>query len=225
VTTGKAPATGAGQASAAPTAAPVEDPVEGQVAPGVELGRVDSPPLVRIVDWMLQLSDNVLAEALARQVALAAGRPASFAGAAAAMETAVVELGLVAAESDLFDGSGLSRRNKVTPSMLTDLLTFAASGTKPELTVMFGGLPVAGWSGTLQDRFVTEPNNRAGQGLVRAKTGTLSGVSALSGEVVTADGRLLVFAIMADGVPAGARDASRAALDRIAAKLATCGCP
>ncbi len=222
VVTGKAPAPAADPAA---TASAGTDAPAGTVAPGTELGRVDSPPMVRLVDWMLQLSDNVLAEALARQVALARGEPASFDGAARAMEAAVTELGLPAAESDLFDGSGLSRRNRMTPSMLTDLLLLAASGTRPEMTVMFGGLPVAAWSGTLQDRFPARDAARPGQGLVRAKTGTLSGVSALSGELVTVDGRLLVFAIMADGVPGDARDASRVALDRIAAKLVTCGCP
>jgi D-alanyl-D-alanine carboxypeptidase/D-alanyl-D-alanine-endopeptidase (penicillin-binding protein 4) len=215
VTSGKAPAA---------ATAPSTD-ATGAIAPGTELGSVESPPLVRIVDWMLQLSDNVLAEALARQVALAAGEPASFEGAAAAMEAAVIDLGLPAEESNLFDGSGLSRKNEVTPSMLTDLLKLAALGTKPELTAMFGGLPVAGWSGTLQERFVTQKGNRAGLGLVRAKTGSLSGVSALSGELVTRDGRLLVFAIMADGVPNTGQDAARAALDRIATRLVSCGCP
>ncbi len=227
VVTGKAPAPAPGPsatASAAPPSAGTGAPA-GTVAPGTELGRVDSPPMVRLVDWMLQLSDNVLAEALARQVALAAGEPASFDGAARAMEAAVTALGLPAAESDLFDGSGLSRRNRMSPSMLTDLLLLAASGTRPELTAMFGGLPVAAWSGTLQTRFKAQDAGRPGQGLVRAKTGTLSGVSALSGGLVTVDGRLLVFAIMADGVPDDARDSSRVALDRIAAKLVTCGCP
>ncbi|HET9518534.1 MAG TPA: D-alanyl-D-alanine carboxypeptidase, partial [Actinoplanes sp.] len=109
------------------------------------------------------------------------------------------------------------------PSMLTDLLTLAAQGTRPELSAMFGGLPVAGWSGTLQDRFQTPEAGRFGRGVVRAKTGSLSGVSALSGGLVTKDGRLLVFAVMADGVPGG-QDAARAALDRIAARLVACGC-
>jgi D-alanyl-D-alanine carboxypeptidase/D-alanyl-D-alanine-endopeptidase (penicillin-binding protein 4) len=135
----------------------------------------------------------------------------------------VTALGLPAEESDLVDGSGLSRQNKLTPTLLTDLLKLAANGSRPELTAMFGGLPVAGWSGTLQDRFVAPRGNQVGQGLVRAKTGTLSGVNAISGELVTADGRLLVFAIMADRVPPDAT-AARAALDRIAAKLVTCGC-
>jgi D-alanyl-D-alanine carboxypeptidase/D-alanyl-D-alanine-endopeptidase (penicillin-binding protein 4) len=107
--------------------------------------------------------------------------------------------------------------------MLTRLLTVAADGSLPELSGLFGGLPVAGWSGTLRTRFVTPPPNRAGQGLVRAKTGTLSGVNTIAGVLVTAEGRLLAFAVMADAAPADAV-AARAALDRIAAKLVGCGC-
>jgi D-alanyl-D-alanine carboxypeptidase/D-alanyl-D-alanine-endopeptidase (penicillin-binding protein 4) len=175
-----------------------------------------------VVDWMLEQSDNVLAEALARQVALAGGKAASFSGAAEAMIAKLAELGLPANEASLADASGLSRRNKISPKLLTDVLTLAAGGTRPELTVMFGGLPVAGWSGTLRNRFVNPTPNRIGQGLVRAKTGTLTGVNAISGQLVTADGRLLVFAIMADAT--GESGAARQALDKIAAKLVTCGC-
>ncbi|MEV4635818.1 D-alanyl-D-alanine carboxypeptidase/D-alanyl-D-alanine-endopeptidase [Actinoplanes sp. NPDC049548] len=190
--------------------------------PGSALGEVQSPPLVHVVDWMLQQSDNVLAEALARQVALAANQPASFDGAAKAMTAELGELGLPADEATLSDASGLSRRNKISPRLLTDLLTLAASGKHPELSSMFGGLPVAGWSGTLRTRFATPQPNQIGQGLVRAKTGSLTGVNAISGELVTKDGRLLVFAILADAT--GESGAARQALDRIAAKLVACGC-
>ena len=200
-------------ASAAPEAAP---------APGAELGKVESPPLVHVVDWMLEQSDNVIAEVLARQVALAADQEASFAGAAEAMLGKIGELGLPAGEATLSDASGLSRRNKVSPSLLTDVLALAASGEHPELTGMFGGLPVAGWSGTLRSRFVTPSPNRIGQGLVRAKTGTLTGINTISGQLVTADGRLLVFAIMADAT--GATADARLALDKVAARMVACGC-
>ena len=191
--------------------------------PGAELGVVESPPMVRLVEWMLQASDNVIAEALARQVALAQGEEASFAGAAAAVDTVLGRLGLDATESELRDGSGLSRANQVTPSLLTDVLALAASGARPELTGLFAGLPVAGWSGTLEDRFAVTQANGAGQGVVRAKTGTLNGVSSLSGVVATGSGHLLAFAIMADGVTANGEVAKRV-LDRIVTRLVACGC-
>ena len=215
---GKAPAAAApADSSAAPSAAAGPAP-----AAGAELGKVESPPLVHVVDWMLEQSDNVLAEALAREVALAADREPSFEGAAEAMIAKLGELGLPADEVELSDASGLSRLNRISPKLLTDVLTLAASGKHPELSAMFGGLPVAGWSGTLRTRFVTPAPNRIGQGLVRAKTGTLTGVNTISGQLVTADGRLLVFAIMADAT--GDSVLARQALDKIAAKLVTCGC-
>jgi D-alanyl-D-alanine carboxypeptidase/D-alanyl-D-alanine-endopeptidase (penicillin-binding protein 4) len=221
VSAGKAPAAApADQASPAATrsAGAATDP-----APGTELGKVESPPLVHVVDWMLEQSDNVIAETMARQVALAAGKEASFAGAAEAMIAKLGELGLPADEATLADASGLSRRNGISPKLLTDLLTLAASGKHPELSGMFGGLPVAGWSGTLRTRFVTPTPNRIGQGLVRAKTGTLTGVNTIAGELVTKDGRLLVFAIMAGAT--GESAVARQALDKIVAKLVACGCP
>jgi D-alanyl-D-alanine carboxypeptidase/D-alanyl-D-alanine-endopeptidase (penicillin-binding protein 4) len=212
VARGKAPAAGAaGPSSAA-----------GVPAPGTELGKVESPPLVHLVDWMLEQSDNVIAEALSRQVALAAGRPASFDGATKAMIAKLGELGLDTGEIRLADASGLSRNNAISPSLLTDLLALAAGGEQPMLSSMFAGLPVAGWSGTLRTRFATPRPNQAGQGLVRAKTGSLTGVNTISGQLVTRDGRLLVFAIMADRT--GDSVSARAALDRIAARLVACGC-
>jgi D-alanyl-D-alanine carboxypeptidase/D-alanyl-D-alanine-endopeptidase (penicillin-binding protein 4) len=90
------------------------------------------------------------------------------------------------------------------------------------VTGLFGGLPVAGWSGTLRTRFVTPAPNQVGRGVVRAKTGSLSGVNTMAGELVTKDGRLLVFAVMASGFPDAT--SARAALDRVVAGLVGCGC-
>lgn len=225
---GSAPASGAAPADGTPAAS--ASPDQPRIEPGVELARVESPPVIRLVEFMLLTSDNVVAEALARQVALARGQPASFAGAAQAMAAVLAELGLPATEATLADGSGLSRTNRISPSFLTELLVLAASGTRPELTGLFAGLPVSGWSGTLKNRYASEERadepaggTAAGAGVVRAKTGTLTGVSSLSGVVMTADGRLLAFAVMADKVPAGSWSAELA-LDRIVARLATCGC-
>src|SRR5690606_31970153 len=138
-----------------------------------------------LVEIMLERSDNVLAEALARQVALAKGQPASYEGAAAAMDAVLAELGLPDEENGLVDGSGLSRANRLTPSLLTDLLTVAARADRPELRGIFSGMPVAGYSGTLARRYGTAEPTRPGAGVVRAKTGTLSGVNTLAGIVTT----------------------------------------
>jgi serine-type D-Ala-D-Ala carboxypeptidase/endopeptidase (penicillin-binding protein 4) len=212
------PATPGGSPTVNPTVTAGSPDPDG-VVPGTELGRVMSPPMLRMVEIMLADSDNVLAEALARQVALARGEPASYAGAAAAMTGVLKELGVPLGDSVLADGSGLSRGNRLSPTLLADLL--AAVLDEPQLAGMLAGLPVAGWSGTLAERYRSpQPDTGPGAGVVRAKTGNLAGVSTLAGLVVTADGRLLTFALMANESPFEARDG----LDRIAATLATCGC-
>ncbi|MGC5017533.1 D-alanyl-D-alanine carboxypeptidase/D-alanyl-D-alanine endopeptidase [Micromonospora sp. DT47] len=210
VARGAAPAAGGSAAAGAP-------------APGTELGKVESQPMIRLVDIMISDSDNVIAESLARQVALARNQPASFTGGAAAMDAVIGELGLPAGEITLSDGSGLSRSNRISPSLLTDLIVLAGNGTHPELAAIFGGLPVAAWSGTLGERYQVAAT-AAGAGVVRAKTGTLTGVHAIAGLVTTADGRLLTFAVLTDRAPAGDSDVTRRALDRITGALATCGC-
>ncbi|GAA4460823.1 hypothetical protein GCM10023170_062580 [Phytohabitans houttuyneae] len=217
VTSGKAPA-GAPGASAEATQAGTGP------APGTELGKVESPPILRLVEIMLIDSDNVVAETLARQVAIAKDLPASYAGGAAATKAVLADLGLPAAEVALSDGSGLSRKNRLSPTLLTDVLRLAAGGSHPELSGLMAGLPVAAWSGTLRERYRSPAaDNRAGAGAVRAKTGTLGGVNAISGVVTTADGRLLAFAVLADKVPVG-KDRAEAGLDKITTTLAGCGC-
>lgn len=199
----------------------VTAPVAGAAAPPAapELAAVQSPPLADFVERMLQHSDNDMAEALARQVALAQHQPPTFAGGAAAVRDVLSRLGVSGV--DLVDGSGLSVDDRVTVHALAQLLALAASPTHPELRSIVTGLPVAGFSGTLGDRFRTSTGGR-GAGMVRAKTGTLAMVSGLAGLVVDADGRELVFATVANDVPdvLGAE----AALDRVAAALSGCGC-
>ena len=186
------------------------------------LAAVSSQPIPRLVEQMLLASDNVLAEALARQVAIAEGGPASFAGAVDATREVLARLGMPAGDQ-LLDGSGLSAQDRVTPALLAALLRAAADPDQPGLHALLPGLPVSGYLGTLDDRYRTGPAAVAA-GEVRAKTGTLDGVSSLAGLVRGADGRLLVFAVVADRVPAGGTLPAEAALDEVAAALTTCGC-
>ncbi|WP_369183425.1 D-alanyl-D-alanine carboxypeptidase/D-alanyl-D-alanine-endopeptidase [Streptomyces sp. Y1] len=186
------------------------------------LGRVDSPTIARLVERLLTTSDNQLAEAVARRAALAAHQPASFEGAAAAVTQELSKLGVPMAGVTLNDGSGLHTGNGIPPAVLVRLLALAASDQHPALRPVLTGLPVAGFTGTLAKRYGSASGAADAAGLIRAKTGSLSGVNTLAGTVVDADGRLLVFAVMTRS-PALA-DSTRAAMDRIAARLATCGC-
>jgi D-alanyl-D-alanine carboxypeptidase/D-alanyl-D-alanine-endopeptidase (penicillin-binding protein 4) len=183
------------------------------------IAAVSSPTLADISEHVLMSSDNDGAEVLAHQVAVARKQPATFAGASAAISEVLKPLGVSASELVLHDGSGLARSNRMSPQVLTQVLALAASSDHPRLRPVLTGLPVAAFSGTLDDRFDSDSAS-PGAGVVRAKTGTLSGISTLAGVVTTKDGDLLAFAVMADQ-----RDGfAEPALDRVAAKLATCGC-
>jgi D-alanyl-D-alanine carboxypeptidase/D-alanyl-D-alanine-endopeptidase (penicillin-binding protein 4) len=196
--------------------------VLGEAADGAEtLATVQSAPVARLVEQMLSQSDNMLAEALARQVALARERPASFEGGAQAVTEALTEAGVDVAGVTLADASGLSRDDRVPAKVLATLVRGAADGSIEGAAGLLSGLPVAGYDGTLFDRGDDDP--ATAPGTVRAKTGTLLGVHALAGTAVTADGRLLAFAVVADGA-AGSENAVEAVLDDIAATLAGCGC-
>ncbi|MFI8290691.1 D-alanyl-D-alanine carboxypeptidase/D-alanyl-D-alanine-endopeptidase [Streptomyces sp. NPDC085614] len=183
---------------------------------GTLLARTHSAPLADLVERTLTHSDNDLAEALARQTALAHRQPASFTGAAKAVRDELTRLGLPTTGAHFADGSGLSRADRLSAALLTALLTRAADPAHPALRPVLTGLPVSGFTGTLQDRFGTTPA-RTGAGLVRAKTGTLTGVNTLAGTVVTTDGRLLAFAFLAGRTPSPAT--AQPALDRLSAAL------
>jgi len=197
---------------AARTAAPAQPEV---------LGEVTSAPVEQVVAYMLRSSDNTVAEALARLVAVEAGRPTTFDDSARAVLDELSVLGVAVGGATLADGSGLSDGSALPASVLTDVLVAAASPDHPELRPLLTGLPVAGLEGTLLERFGAD-GAAAGVGAVRAKTGSLSGVTSLAGTVTTVDGRLLAFAVVADAVPA--TEAARRAVDQVASVLAACGC-
>jgi D-alanyl-D-alanine carboxypeptidase/D-alanyl-D-alanine-endopeptidase (penicillin-binding protein 4) len=184
-----------------------------------EVAAVESAQLSALVERMLVTSNNDYAEALGRQVAIAAGTTGTSEAATAAITRTVAGLGVDVTGVALADASGLSRSTRLPAAAVTETLTAATAGA----TAVAAGMSVAGFSGTLAERFDTA-ESQAGAGLVRGKTGTLTGVSSLAGLVVDADGRLLAFAVIADAVPAGATPAARDALDQVAAALARCGC-
>ncbi len=196
-----------------------------QTAPAraVSLASVSSPPLSAIVEQMLEESNNVIAENLARQVATKTGRPASYSGAAAAVTAELGKLG-VHGGLHLVDGSGLSPQDAIAPATLVKVLGLAAS--RPRMRALLAGLPVAGFSGTLQGgESVFSDIDGAALGAVRAKTGNLSTVTTLAGMVTDASGRTLMFAFMADQIPSAASLKTAAgAIDEAATALAKCGC-
>lgn len=184
---------------------------------GQKLAAVQSPPIAELVEHLMQCSDNEVAEAMARQVALKRKLPGSFAGAAQGVRAVLQSLGVAEGVATV-DGSGLSPQNRITPLALAKIVSLAASGDRPELSTVITGMPVGGFSGTLSERFLGVPS----AGLVRAKTGTLNGVATLAGVAYDSTGRLLSFAFMAND--AADLAAARAALDRLADTVVTCAC-
>ncbi|TDU05703.1 D-alanyl-D-alanine carboxypeptidase/D-alanyl-D-alanine-endopeptidase (penicillin-binding protein 4) [Streptomyces sp. 846.5] len=200
---------------------PSRTTVSAAVKAAAPLAQVRSQPLSEIVEQMLTASDNDYAEALGHQAALASGRPATFAGGAAAVTQALTALGVPLGSTHLVDASGLSADDGIPAAVLTRLLLLASSSAHPELRAVVTGLPIAGYTGTLADRFAGDSSD-SGVGLVRAKTGSLSTVNTLAGLVMDRDGRLLAFSFMSNA--SGDVTAARNALDRLAGRVAVCGC-
>jgi serine-type D-Ala-D-Ala carboxypeptidase/endopeptidase (penicillin-binding protein 4) len=187
------------------------------------LGAVSSPPLAEIIQQMLTESNNVIAENLARQVALASGHPASFSGAAAAETGVLRRLGV--GGISLVDGSGLSPQDQITPGTLVRLIRLAAAPSRPELRPVITGLPVAGFTGTLAPGgSVFNALGLPAKGVVRAKTGNLLTVVSLAGIAYARNGQLLAFAFMADQLPKNGLTAAADDMTRLATALAACGC-
>ena len=187
-------------------------------------GVVESAPVRDQLALAITESDNALTEILARQAAFRSGVDTNaadgFARTGAWVVSKVGSLSLATKGVVLRDGSGLSRENRVTADLLAALLVLGYDGQHAVLRAALDGLPIGGLTGTLADRFDTSAT-RPAAGRARAKTGTLTGVSAIAGSVVDNDGRLLVYSGLVAG--AGTNEA-RAALDRFVAAIASCGC-
>ena len=172
-----------------------------------------SPPLSDILPWFMKPSQNQIGEMLFKSVALAR----TDTGAARISRRLVGEKlrGWGAAQDGflVWDGSGLSRQDLVSPATLIRVLD--AMRRSPHFATYYDAFPVAGVDGTLRTRM----RGTAGEGNVRGKTGTLSGVRSLSGYVTTADGRLLLYSVLSNNYLVGTDYISRVQ-DSIAVRLA-----
>ncbi len=232
-----APATTAGTAFAAAVttalaetlgpSAPATGTVEVRddpVGTGPVLAEGRSAPLADVLAYLLVTSDNTVADAVAGLVALERGGAAGLAsGGRASVQVVRDELGVDLGPTVVADGAGLENGSLSSASALSGLLAAAAAAPAEEdLSLLPSLLPVAGLEGTLGSRFTGAEGSAAGRGVVRAKTGTLTGVVALAGVGTTTGGRGVSFALLGSGVPVGGTDAARAAADRVAAAVAAC---
>lgn len=160
-----------------------------------ELAFVESPPLAELVKETNRESNNLYAEVLLRLLGKVTGSmpvPQEDTGEMGLKElkTALTQLGVNPNSYKLADGSGLSRHNLISPEALVQTLKLMANS--PSGSIYRASLPIAGESGTLKSRFNGTPNRV----ILQAKTGTLSGVSALSGYIEVPNYEPLVFSII-----------------------------
>jgi D-alanyl-D-alanine carboxypeptidase/D-alanyl-D-alanine-endopeptidase (penicillin-binding protein 4) len=182
------------------------------------LTSIKSATVTDIVERMITTSNNTMAEFLAHHIGGANGEYTYDSGAKAttgAIGAAQIDMNGV----KILDGSGLSRSNRASAKSLVSALSYA-NETDGAAWANLSGLPVAGISGTLVDRYDV---GESGRGTVRAKTGTLSKVVSLSGTLVDESGDLLIFTFMANEVPSGTKQ-GEAALDEVVKALVQCGC-
>jgi serine-type D-Ala-D-Ala carboxypeptidase/endopeptidase (penicillin-binding protein 4) len=164
----------------------------------------DSPPLSEILTAMMKPSQNQIAETLLRTVARELGGEGTASRAAIVVDSLFQAWELENIRMRLADGSGLSRYDLVSPALLVEILTHMDAS--PHREVWITSLPIAGRDGTLASRMEDPPLLDQ----VHAKTGSLSGIRALSGYLTTRSGERIVFSTVANnyyGVPTSEVDA------------------
>ncbi|MEV6759280.1 D-alanyl-D-alanine carboxypeptidase/D-alanyl-D-alanine-endopeptidase [Streptomyces sp. NPDC051105] len=184
-----------------------------------------SGALSAIVEHMLKVSDNDIAETLLRTTALAAGRPATFEDGTAVVRQILGRYGVSLDNLVIHDGSGLSRANRIPAQTIADILDLADDPANSQtLKYIVDGLPVAGEAGSTLGpewgRFDTA-DSQCAVGKVSAKTGTLTGAIALSGLTKAGDGRWKIFSFIENNSTADPA-ATKDALDGLAATVNGC---
>jgi D-alanyl-D-alanine carboxypeptidase/D-alanyl-D-alanine-endopeptidase (penicillin-binding protein 4) len=186
-----------------------------------QLAAVRSAPLIDRLNEMMSVSDNVMAECIAREVAASMQRPLSFAGAVDAVTNRLSTAHMDTSGVTLQDSSGLSVDDRLSAKTLDSVVQGAAGPDQPSLRPLLDLLPIAGGSGTLSDRFLDATFHAAGPaGWLRAKTGSLTAINALAGVVTDRSGRVLTFALISND----AGMTGRTAIDAVASTLWSCGC-
>jgi D-alanyl-D-alanine carboxypeptidase/D-alanyl-D-alanine-endopeptidase (penicillin-binding protein 4) len=163
------------------------------------LAEHESPPLYRALEIINKHSQNLHAEMLLRTLGAEFKNQGTDEAGLDAVRDFLAEAGVEGMDSEkiqLNDGCGLSRDNLVTPRFQASLLKFLS--TRPYFDLFLNTLAISGTDGTLKNRLSSEQV----RGTIHAKTGSLAGVSTLSGYMTTKSGRNLVFCIFANNVRA-----------------------
>ncbi|MFM6189810.1 D-alanyl-D-alanine carboxypeptidase/D-alanyl-D-alanine-endopeptidase, partial [Planktothrix sp.] len=158
-------------------------------SPPQELAFVESPPLAELIKTLNLESNNVFAESLLRTLGVQNSRSDSVESGLKEIQSILTQLGVNPNGYHLVDGSGLSQNNLISPLTLVQTLRIMASS--PVAEFYQNSLPIAGISGALKARF----QDSSAVGIVQAKTGTLTGVSALAGYINPPNYQPLIFSI------------------------------
>ena len=182
--------------------------VEGGVSPWrgnatYPLFSLMSPPLSQVLSYFEKPSQNQIGEILLRTVGRARANVGSADSGARVVRDQLLAWGAARDGFIVRDGSGLSRHDVITPETIVRVLDVMRRS--PHFRLFYDALPVGGVDGTIANRMKGTP----AQGNVHAKTGTLDMVRSLSGYVTTADGRLLLFSVLANHFTVPTREIER----------------
>lgn len=193
----------------------------GTVVSGAATLATTSSPYVRtIATQLINTSNNDYAENLHRHSARVNGKGATWTAATSHSVATLRARGVITTGSATYDGSGLSRSDRLTSQNLASLLRRVhQTPVVHDVLYSSAGMPTAGVSGTLRTRFATA-DTACARGKVRAKTGWLSDVVSLSGTAYGVDGRLRVFSIIENGAADPTK--ARLAVERFATAATGC---
>ena len=182
-----------------------------------QISEVSSPPLSEIIGFTLLWSDNVLADRLARNAAAELGYSRDSSGINLAFQENLELLGVNTKGLNAIDGSGLSHGNRVSTRTIVELL-WKIRG-EPKFQAIYEGLPIAGETGTLRNRY--QDFGASAKGLVKAKTGWINTSVTLAGYVEAGETEY-VFAVIASNVnpTENSRDRARKIIDKMLATIA-----
>ena len=177
-----------------------------------EIASLTSPPLGEMVKFVILWSDNTLADRLGKAAARKLGYETNAKGLTQTFKQALDELGVDSTGLKTYDGSGLSKSNRVSAATIVQLLMKIRNN--PTFESIYDGLPVGGLTGTLQKRFQETAPHAIGH--VHAKTGWVNRSVTMAGYVDDGENEY-AFAILADGITPTftARNRARAAMDRL----------
>lgn len=192
-------------------------PKDGATQAGEQIFSASSPTVTEMLSFFLTWSDNTLSDRMAQLASQSAGNGRNQAGVAQTFARILSELEIDSSKIIIKDGSGLSRENRVTSHLVAQLLYKIHQD--PVFSAIIDGLPVSGVTGTLEKRYIESAPEAIG--LVKAKTGTLSGTVSLAGYIESGD-REYIFVVIADKISRtfSASERARKTLDRYLAKIA-----